>query len=295
MVNIMDFEKDYARLLKLFEAHISAYFADDCPQKSLCEAMRYSLLAGGKRIRPIMLLKFCEASGGSAESALPFAAAVEMVHTYSLIHDDMPCMDNDDLRRGKPTNHRVFGEWTAMLAGDALQAAAFDTLLQAKLPSAAVCKAGRVLAEAAGVYGMCGGQQLDMAGEKKALDLDGVNAIHERKTAAMIKAAAKMGVIAGGGSEMQLVVAEIYAGAIGLAFQIKDDILDMISTPEAMGKSVGSDEKSGKSTFASLYGIERCQEIVNEKTEEAKRVITAAFSDSEFFFRLADMLAGRKN
>jgi len=291
----MDFESEYSRLLKMFEAHISEYFTDDCPQKNLCEAMRYSLLAGGKRLRPVMLLKFCEACGGSAESALPFAAAVEMAHTYSLIHDDMPCMDNDDLRRGKSTNHKVFGEWTAMLAGDALQAAAFDSLLRAPLPSASVCKAGRVLAEAAGVYGMCGGQQLDMEGEEKTLDLDGVSAIHERKTAAMIKAAAKMGVIAGGGNEIQLMIAELYAGAIGLAFQIKDDILDMISTPEEMGKSVGSDEKSGKSTFASLYGIERCQEIVNEKTDEAKSVITAAFSNSEFFFWLADMLAGRKN
>ena len=289
-----EMQKEYNRLRIMFEEYVSDFFAEDCPESRLCEAMRYSLLAGGKRIRPVMLLKFCEASGGSARSALPFAAAVEMIHTYSLIHDDLPCMDDDDLRRGKPTNHKIFGECTATLAGDALQAAAFETLFSARVQSASICRAGRILAQAAGVHGMCGGQQLDMEGETVRFDAEGVSAVHERKTAAMIKAAAMMGVIAGNGTEIQLKIAELYADAVGLAFQIEDDILDATSTAEEMGKSVGSDERSGKSTFITLYGIERCREMVKENTEKAKELITAAFHDCEFFIWLADMLSERK-
>jgi geranylgeranyl diphosphate synthase type II len=157
-------QKEFTRLRQLIDAHLETYFTEDCPQKKLTEAMRYSLLAGGKRIRPVLVLQFCKASGGSPDAALPFAAAVEMLHTYSLIHDDLPCMDNDDLRRGKPTNHKIYGECTATLAGDALQAVAFGTLLKAQLPPESVIKAGQI-SKCRREKGICGGQLLDMEGE----------------------------------------------------------------------------------------------------------------------------------
>jgi len=223
------------------------------------------------------------------------ACAVEMIHTYSLIHDDLPCMDNDELRRGKPTNHVVYGECTAVLAGDALQAAAFDSILSADLDAFAVVAAAKELTFAAGPDGMCGGQILDMEGEGKSLTIHDINTIHSLKTAAMIKAACRIGVIAGSGTEEQLKAADKYAECIGLAFQIRDDILDVTATTEEMGKTVGKDANSNKNTYASLYGIEKCERIVAEMTERAKAAINGAFENTEFLCGLADMLADRKN
>ena len=289
-----DFEREYEELRALTERELEKRFSDDVPQKTLLEAMRYSLLAGGKRVRPVMLLAFCRACGGEAEKALPFACGLEMLHTYSLIHDDLPCMDDDTLRRGKPTNHVVFGEWTAVLAGDALLTAAFGELLSAPLPAAALVSAGRELAEAAGEKGMCGGQFLDMDGEGKKLPASAVEAIHVRKTAALIRAAARMGVIAGGGTEAQLRAAGDYAAAVGFAFQLRDDLLDLTSTPEVLGKSVGADEKNDKSTFVSVYGAEACERLIAGETAKAKAAVGAAFTDAEFLSELADRLAGRE-
>ncbi len=288
-------QKQYDICRDMVEAKLETYFSGSPAQKSLYEAMRYSLLAGGKRIRPVIVLKFCELSGGDMNKALPFACAVEMLHTYSLIHDDLPCMDNDDLRRGKPTNHVVYGECLATLAGDALQAAAFETLLSADLEAEKIVAAARELAFAAGEDGMCGGQVLDMDGEKRELALSEVEKIHELKTAAMIKAAARIGVIAGGGNEAQFKAADEYAEKIGLAFQVRDDILDCISTKEELGKTIGSDEENGKTTFVTLFGIEKCEEIVNGKTAEAKAALASAFENTAFFDWLADLLAGRKS
>ena len=182
------------------EAYLQKCFTDDAPQKELFEAMRYSLLAGGKRLRPVLTQAFCELCGGNAEEVLPFGAAIEMVHTYSLIHDDLPCMDNDDYRRGKPTNHRVYGEATAVLAGDALLTAAFSQLARAKLPAERVVEAVRVLSLCAGELGMVGGQVLDMDAEKRECTEQEVYDIQSRKTGALISAACQLGVIAAGRS-----------------------------------------------------------------------------------------------
>lgn len=282
-------------LQELTENYLAGCFTKDSEQKLLYEAMRYSLLAGGKRIRPVLTLEFCRQCGGDVKKALPMACAVEMIHTYSLIHDDLPCMDNDDLRRGKPTNHVVYGECTAVLAGDALQAAAFDSILSADLDAHAVVAAAKVLSEACGADGMCGGQILDMEGEGKELALKDISIIHSLKTAAMIKAACEIGVIAGGGTSEQLKAASEYAECIGLAFQIRDDILDITATTEEMGKTVGKDANSNKNTYASLLGIPECERIIAEMTEKAKAAINGVFDNTEFLCALADMLADRKN
>jgi geranylgeranyl diphosphate synthase type II len=281
-------------LQAMAEEGLRSYFTGDGEQKRLYDAMRYSLLAGGKRIRPVLTLEFCRVCGGDMVKALPMACGIEMLHTYSLIHDDLPCMDNDELRRGKPTNHVVYGECTAVLAGDALQASAFDTLLSADLPAEAVLKAAKELTFAAGTEGICGGQILDMEGEGKALSIEQVNNIHRLKTAAMIKAACRIGVIAGGGNNTQLEAAEKYADSIGLTFQIRDDILDITSTTETMGKTVGKDASSGKNTYAALLGIPECERIIAEETEKAKAAIMDAFEEPDFLCWLADKLAGRK-
>jgi len=284
----------YERYKSLVEARLEEYFLEDVPQKRLLEAMRYSLLADGKRVRPVLVLAFCEASGGRAEEALEFACAVEMLHTYSLIHDDLPCMDDDDLRRGRPTNHVVFGEYTAVIAGDALQAAAFETILKAPLDAEKKAEAALALAKAAGAYGMCAGQQLDMEGEGRRFSLAEVEQTHRLKTAALIKAAASMGCIAAGASKARIEAAEKYAEALGLAFQIRDDLLDVTGSAEILGKNVGSDAESGKSTFVTLLGVDRCRELVYENTERAKAALKGAFSNTEFLEWFAELLAGRE-
>lgn len=291
------FQSEFQRCQRLIEQELAAYFTEPLPQRQLMDAMRYSLLAGGKRIRPILTLKFCQAAGGELEQALPFACAVEMLHTYSLIHDDLPSMDNDDLRRGKPTNHKVFGECTATLAGDALQAAAFETLLSAPLPAESTTAAGLTLARAAGSLGMCGGQQLDMEGEERSLTLPEVEQMNQLKTGCLLKAACVLGVLAAGVSvdAAMITAAEQYAEAIGLAFQVRDDMLNVTSTEAEMGKPVGNDIQSHKSTYVSLLGLERCGAVVAEQTEKAKAAIRNHLNESAFLEELADYLAGRIN
>lgn len=269
--------------------------AADEPYARLLDAMRYSLTAGGKRLRPILTLEFCRLCGGDVHAALPAACGVELLHTYSLIHDDLPCMDNDDLRRGKPTNHVVFGECTATLAGDALQAEAFRTILSTSLPAEVRAECARLLAEAAGENGICGGQQLDMEGEGKVLTKEELMDINDRKTSAMIYAACLMGVTCGGGNEQQREAAAKYAKALGLAFQIRDDMLDVISTESELGKPIGSDAREGKNTFMALYGLERCGAYVHELSEQAAAAVDGAFADSAFLQQLARSLADRKN
>lgn len=283
---------EYSRLKSSVDAYLAGLFPDS-PAPSLAEAMRYSLLAGGKRIRPVLALAFCKACGGDEGKVMNAACALEMLHTYSLIHDDLPCMDDDDLRRGKPTNHVVFGECTATLAGDCLQAEAFKLLLSSGLPADRVVKMASYLATAAGIYGICGGQELDMLGEAKALDENEITQIHSLKTASLLVACAKIGVAAAGGSEKQLTAAEKYAEALGLAFQIRDDILDVTSDTATLGKPVGSDAENEKNTFVTLYGIENCQQLVLENTEKAKSAIKGVFDNPAFLDWLADYLAGR--
>jgi len=262
---------------------------------TLIESIRYSLLSGGKRIRGILCMKFCEATGGKLEDALDAACAVEMLHTYTLIHDDLPSMDNDDIRRGKPSNHIEFGEFTAILAGDALQAIAFDTLANSNLPANAVVEMIKVFAQVAGPHGVCAGQYLDLSGEGKQLAIYEISEIYSLKTSALISAATKLGVIAGGGTCEQVNAAYEYAQAVGLAFQVRDDILDCTATAEELGKPIGSDIDNEKSTYASLLGIEACEKIVTEETEKAISAIDGKFDNTGFLTWLARVLIERKN
>jgi len=259
----------------------------------LVEAMRYSLNAGGKRIRAILCLLFCEAVGGNFENAIKAACAIEMMHTYSLIHDDLPSMDNDDTRRGMPSSHIKFGEFTAILAGDTLQAFAFETLVNSDLPQESIVKMVKVLAQTVGVHGMCGGQYLDLSGEGRQLTIEELLEIYSMKTSALISAATQLGVIAGGGTQEQINAANAYAQSIGLAFQVRDDILDRTATAEELGKPIGSDEENKKSTFAFLLGIEACEQMVREETENAITAIKGEFGDTKSLVWLATALVTR--
>ena len=223
-----EFHDQIARYRAAIEAFLQAQFCQELPQKRLFDAMRYSLLAGGKRIRPVLTLEFCRICGGDWQSAVPFACALEMVHTYSLIHDDLPCMDNDDYRRGRLTNHKVFGEALAVLAGDGLLTAAFETAANAPADPAVIVRAIRILSEQAGELGMVGGQVLDMQAEEQELTEQGIYDIQRRKTGALIQAACQIGVVAANGTAQQLESAKTYAQNLGLAFQIRDDMLDVL-------------------------------------------------------------------
>lgn len=262
------------------------------PQQKLFDAMRYSLLAGGKRLRPIMVLEFCRMCGGDVEKAMPLAAAIEMIHTYSLIHDDLPCMDNDDFRRGNPTNHRVYGEAIAILAGDSLLTGAFEAVASANLSSQARVDAVRVLAQCAGGCGMVGGQVLDIMSEERECTRQEILDIQSRKTGALIRAACMMGVIAGGCDGQRLAAAGSFADHLGLAFQIRDDMLDVVGSAEKLGKSVGTDAE--KNTFVRLYGLERCESLVQEHTDAALQNLDA-FEDTDFIRELALSLTNREN
>lgn len=297
----MNFDREYQEALALVEGELQSAFSDtaDGPHRELLEAMRYSLLAGGKRVRPVLALKFCEALCGNMEPALDYACGVEMLHTYSLIHDDLPCMDNDELRRGKPTCHMKYGEWLALLAGDALQAAAFERLAVSKRASpAANGRACGILARAAGHNGMCAGQYLDIKWEgQEPPDGYGLEQIDAWKTGALLEAACLLGLTASPmePSPEQWDGARQYAQQLGLAFQIRDDMLDVESTEEELGKPIGSDVQNGKNTYAARYGLDWCRELVDLLTERAKQSVRETFEHTEFLCALADSLAARKN
>ena len=278
------------------DAALETYFVS--PPESLAglaESMRYSLLAGGKRIRPTLVLEFCRICGGDIDAAMPVACAIEMLHTYSLIHDDLPCMDDDALRRGRPTNHVVYGECTATLAGDALQAEAFGTILRSALPAERKARCAEFLADAVGLDGMCGGQFLDMLGEGKKLSEQELADINSRKTGALLTAACRMGVAAGGGNEAQLEAASLYGAAIGAAFQIRDDMLDVLGNEQELGKPIGSDAQEEKNTYMALYGAEHCSQMIEKLTARAKDVLSGVFDDTAFLSALADSMAVRTN
>ena len=264
------------------------------PQAGLAGAMRYSLLAGGKRIRPMLVLEFCRIAGGNIEEAMPVACAVEMLHTYSLIHDDLPCMDNDSLRRGKPTNHVVYGECTATLAGDTLQAEAFGTILRSSLPAERRAKCAELLADAVGLDGMCCGQYLDMLWEGRTLTEQELTDINSRKTGALLAAACQMGVAAAGGTERMLERAGHFGAALGLAFQIRDDMLDVTGNVEEFGKPIGSDLEEQKNTYMALLGLEGCARTVEKLTAFSKDILAEGFEDTGFLCALADELAIRQ-
>ncbi|MDO4749837.1 MAG: polyprenyl synthetase family protein [Eubacteriales bacterium] len=277
------------------EDWLSGCYSDQLPQKGLADAMRYSLLAGGKRLRPVLALAFCRAFGGDEHAALPAACALEFLHTYSLIHDDLPAMDNDDLRRGKPTNHVVYGECTAILAGDTLQAEAFGLILRAPLPVEMRVKCAEFLADAAGYAGICGGQYLDTVLWLDSDSAEKLTTIAELKTASLLSAACRIGAVLGGADEFGIQAAEDYGMALGMAFQIRDDMLDELSTTEKLGKPIGSDRRGGKSTFMNIFGAARCEAFVSKYTEKAKRSIDGVLPHPGFLLRLADSLVLREH
>lgn len=294
----MEFKVQLTRDQEQIEKSLAGYFTDrSVPYKTLLESISYSMMAGGKRLRPILVLAFCRLCGGDADKALPVACGVEMLHTYSLIHDDLPCMDDDDLRRGKPTNHKAFGECTATLAGDALQAAAFESVLSADLPDGVRASCAMLLARAAGPDGICGGQQIDMEWEGRALTQQEVMEIHLRKTAALLRGACLMGVAAADGTEEMQRAAAQYAEALGLAFQIRDDMLDVIGDVAVFGKPVGSDKEKQKTTFVDLFGIDGCAKKVQEYTQRAKAALDTVpwRGDTAFLKELADSLQNRNS
>ena len=275
------------------EKALADYAAQWPSYGALKDAMSYSLLSGGKRIRPALTLAVCRLFGGREEDALPFACGLEMVHTYSLIHDDLPCMDDDDFRRGQPTNHKVYGEANAVLAGDGLLTAAFATLAKAPLPPERICRGIATLAQAAGPHGMVGGQVLDLLGEGQSLTEEEITTIEALKTGCMIEAAARLGAIAANSTPEEEAAAAAYARKLGLAFQIQDDLLDVVGSEAEFGKPIGSDAAKEKSTFVALKGVEACQAWVNTLTEEAIACLLP-FSGSDYLCGLARFLAGRK-
>lgn len=270
---------------------------EDCREKKLIESMKYSLEAGGKRVRPLLVMAFNTVCGGNPEAALPFAAAVEMIHTYSLIHDDLPCMDNDDLRRGKPSNHKVFGEDTALLAGDALLTLAFEALTCDRAVifagNASCRRAVQLLAKYAGVSGMVGGQVIDIMSENTQVDLETIREMDYKKTACLIKAACELGCVSASAEKAQVLAASRYGECIGIAFQIQDDILDCTSTDEELGKPVGSDEENKKSTYVSLLGIDKAREMVKTLTDSAIASLSLFEGDTSSLAEFARSLSVR--
>ncbi|MCU5871400.1 polyprenyl synthetase family protein [Clostridioides difficile] len=266
-------------------------------QKTVIEAMNYSLSAGGKRLRPILTLEACKIVGGNEDEAIPFAIAIEMIHTYSLIHDDLPALDNDDLRRGRPTNHKVYGEAMGILAGDALLNYAFEVMLAGSINKEnpeKYLKAINEIAKGAGIYGMIGGQVVDVESENKQIEKEKLDYIHMNKTAAMIVGCMRAGATIGGANFEQMEEITKYAKNIGLSFQIVDDILDIVGDEVKLGKKVGSDIENHKSTYPSLLGLDKSKEIAHNLIDEAKKSIEKLSDDVDFLKGLAEYIIDRE-
>lgn len=283
---------------ELINSSLYNYFDNYLEQyKVIFDSMRYSVENGGKRVRPLLTLLFCDACGGDVKKALPVADAVEYIHTYSLIHDDLPCMDNDDFRRGKPSNHKVYGEAFALLAGDGLLTAAFDIISdfqkQGLYTAEVAINAVQILAHHAGSRGMIGGQVIDLLNEKKDnVDIENLMLMDALKTGALIEAACVLGCVVAGADEEKISAAAEFARKIGLAFQIKDDILDVTSSLEKLGKMAGSDEQNGKSTYVTHLGVDKCQQLVDELTQDAMKALQA-FANNEALIEYAEYLSKR--
>ena len=269
--------------------------AEDSPPATLHRALRYSIFAGGKRLRPVLVLAAAEACGGAAENALPAACAVECLHTYSLIHDDLPCMDDDDLRRGRPTSHKVFGEAVAVLAGDALQALAFESVARMS-PAPGYSGADYVteLARAAGSRHLIAGQVMDLEGEGKSLDADALRAIHEGKTAALLTCCTRLGGMSAGGSPAQLDALTRFGHSLGLAFQVIDDILDVTQTSEKLGKTAGKDVAARKATYPSILGLDASRTEAARLTRQAHDALTVFGEAARPLRLIADYLLDRE-
>lgn len=295
----MNFDKNLSEKKKRVEQHLYTYFSDFSGlQQTVYQAADYSLKAGGKRLRPVLLLEACELFGGTEQDAMAFACAMEMIHTYSLIHDDLPAMDDDDFRRGKPTNHVVYGEGMAILAGDGLLNRAYEVMIHSALNSVEFrdryLMAMGTIAEAAGVSGMIAGQVVDLESEHKAVPLETVDFIHAHKTGAMITASLVAGAIIGGANGEELEKIRHYGRNIGMAFQIIDDILDITGDQEKLGKDIGSDVEKQKSTYPSILGLEESRKIAQELLRESKEILEDYGHKGDFLKALSDFLANRE-
>ena len=287
----MEYERQYEQYRLAVEEYLNGLFTGSAAYGRLYEAMRYSVLAGGKRIRPVLTLEFARLGGADWRTALPYACALELVHNYSLIHDDLPCMDDDDLRRGKPTNHKVYGETLAILAGDAMQPEAFRLLTEAPCLSAENrLEAVRTLSRACGADGMVAGQVLDTVYDVR--DEAGLTTLNRLKTGVMISAAAELGCIAAEMPASMRAQALVYADAIGRGFQIRDDMLDVEGDQAVFGKPIGSDAEEGKVTFVDVIGLDACRREVVACTEQAKSAV-ADWPEHDFLWELADRMVGR--
>lgn len=291
----MDYAKQYQEYLVRVNAALETACNTYLPEESdVCRAARYSLLGGGKRIRAVLVLAVCDMLNGDAAAADQFAAAVEMLHCYSLIHDDLPCMDNDDMRRGKPSSHIKFGEANALLAGDSLLTFAFQTAGEAKdIPADAVAKAVSLLARAAGCAGMIAGQVQDLENENKTVAADDLRSVDILKTGELIRCACQLGCIAAGADDKKLEAARVYAENLGIAFQIVDDILDVTSDEATLGKPIGSDAENCKNTYVSLLGLEKAQKIAAELTNKAIDALKVFGDEAEFLISLSKKLLSR--
>lgn len=283
--------------IEFIDRQLDKYLAEkNNPQNVIYKAMRYSVFAGGKRLRPVLMLNMCEMCGGDIDEVIPFACALEMIHTYSLIHDDLPAMDNDGLRRGMPTSHIKFGEATAILAGDALLNKAFEIV--SAYDGANVKRAMRavnMLAVSSGTEGMIGGQVVDMESEGRDISLEALRYLHLNKTGAIIRSACTVGALMGGGSEEEIRAADEFAKNLGIAFQIQDDILDVIGTSEELGKPAGSDSEENKCTYVKLLGLEKSEEEAKKYSENAKKALEVFGKRADFLIWLTDYLTERKN
>ncbi|MBO5796759.1 MAG: polyprenyl synthetase family protein [Clostridia bacterium] len=284
--------------LEAIEAALPGYLpTPTADYQPVPEAMLYACEAGGKRLRPVLVMEFCRLCGGDPKAALPFACALEMIHSYSLVHDDLPCMDNSPLRRGKPSVHAAFGETMALLAGDALLNRAFEVALspaaRTLVDGDKAAAAAFELADAAGIHDMIGGQVMDLRCEGQQIDMDTLVTLQAGKTAALIKAACRMGVLLAGGSEEQLEAATAFGFELGLAFQIVDDILDVTSTPEVLGKPTGSDAENEKTTYVSLLGLEGASALAKSRTDTALAALAAFGEAGESLRQLATSLLTR--
>lgn len=278
----------------LIENRIEQLLPSSCEKYGkVIDASRYSLILGGKRIRPILMIEFCQLFGGDINSVLDFAIALEMIHTYSLIHDDLPCMDNDDLRRGKPSCHKAFGEDTALLAGDGLLTEAFSIAAKADIPPERSVKAIKTLAEMSGFYGMLGGQAIDLSLVGKITDIETLSEMYSKKTGCLLRAAAVIGCIVAGAGDNDIQKADNFAQKVGLAFQIIDDILDTVADQNLLGKPIGSDEKNDKTTFVSILGVEKSREIAANLTKEALEILDGFCGDTTNIKALTEYLLQR--
>ena len=298
---MVNFQDELKKRTEEIEAVLKSYLPREKGfAKTMAQAMNYSVLAGGKRLRPMLILETCRMFGGEDKLAYPFMAAMEMIHTHSLVHDDLPALDNDDYRRGRLTTHKVYGEAMGVLSGVALLNYAYEVMLTAfdlaedEKARARVIKALKVMSHKTGLYGMLGGQSVDVENDGKPMSREMINYIYENKTSALIEGSMMAGAILGGASAEEVAVVEKAASGIGLAFQIQDDILDVTSTAEELGKPIHSDEKNHKTTYVTLMGIEKASQQVAELSEEAVKLLEGLNKKNEFLFTLVKELVGRR-